>query len=86
MSKGSGSVKIPIGSQPGWLGGIAGGKWAVRAALEFERRAPILSDSSTALILVCTRLRHVAGTQWSNKKHMNMKHLKAAIGDASIAG
>ena len=32
------------------------------------------------------RLRHVAGTQWGNKKYMNMKHLEAAIEDASIAG
>ena len=36
--------------------------------------------------LVCARLRHVAGTQWGNKKYMNMKHLKAALDDASIAG
>ena len=32
------------------------------------------------------RLRHVAGTQWGNKKYMNMKHLEAALYDASIAG
>ena len=38
------------------------------------------------LILVCARLRHVAGTQWGNKKYMNMKHLEAALEDASIAG
>ena len=36
-------------------------------------------------MLVCARLRHVAGTQWGNKKYMNMKHLEAAL-DASIAG
>ena len=29
---------------------------------------------------------HVAGAQWGNKKHMNMKHLEAAIEDASIVG
>ena len=34
----------------------------------------------------CARLRHVAGTQWGNKKYMNMKHLEAALEDASIAG
>jgi len=28
----------------------------------------------------------VAGTQWGNKKYMNMKHLEAALDDASIAG
>ena len=37
-------------------------------------------------MLVCARLRHVDGTQWGNKKYMNMKHLEAAIEDASIAG
>ena len=29
---------------------------------------------------------HVAGTQWGNKKYMNMKHLDAAVEDAPIAG
>jgi len=28
----------------------------------------------------------VAGTQWGNKKYVNMKHLEAALDDASIAG
>ena len=28
----------------------------------------------------------VSGTQWGNKKYMNMKHLEAALEDASIAG
>ena len=36
--------------------------------------------------LVCTRLRHVAGTQWGCKKYMNMKHLEAVLDDAFIAG
>ena len=43
-------------------------------------------DSNSALMLVCARLRHVAGTQWDNKKYRNMKHLEAALEDASIAG
>ena len=43
-------------------------------------------DDNSALMLVCTRLRHVAGTQWDNKKYMNMKHLEAVLVDASIAG
>ena len=30
--------------------------------------------------------RFMAGTQWGNKKYMNMKHLEAALDDASIAG
>ena len=36
-------------------------------------------------MLAGARLRYVAGTQWDNKKYMNMKHLEAALGDASIA-
>ena len=44
------------------------------------------SDGNSALILVCARLRHVAGTQWGCKKYMNMKHLEAALDDAFIAG
>ncbi len=43
-------------------------------------------DGNSALMLVCARLRHVAGTQWGNRKYMNMKHLEAASDDASIAG
>ncbi len=27
-------------------------------------------------MLVCARLRHVAGIQWGAKKYMNMKHLE----------
>jgi hypothetical protein len=30
----------------------------------------------SALMLVCARLRHVAGTQWGIKHYMNMEHLK----------
>ena len=37
-------------------------------------------------MLVCARLRHAAGTQWRNKKYMNMKHLEAVLEDVSIAG
>ena len=36
-------------------------------------------------MLVCARLRHVAGTQWGSRKYMNMKHLETASGDAPIA-
>ena len=41
---------------------------------------------NSALMLVCARLRHVAGTQWGNKKYINMRHLEAALGGASIIG
>ena len=43
-------------------------------------------DGNSALMLVCARLRHVTGTQWGNKKYMNMKHLEAVTDDAFIAG
>lgn len=43
-------------------------------------------DGNSALMLVCARLRHVAGTQWGNKKYMNMKHLEDILEDTSIAG
>lgn len=33
-------------------------------------------DGNSALMLVCARLRHVAGTQWGGKKYMSMKHLE----------
>ena len=56
---------------------------------EIRRRTRVVGsfpDGNSALMLVCARLRHVAGSQWSNKKYMNMKHLEAAIEDVSIAG
>ncbi len=33
-------------------------------------------DGNSALMPVCARLRHAAGTQWGNKKYMNMTHLE----------
>ena len=54
---------------------------------EIRRRTRVVGcfpDGHSALMLVCARLRHVAGTQWGNKKYMNMKHLEAL--DASLAG
>ena len=56
---------------------------------EIRRRTRVVGtfpDGNSALMLVCARLRHVAGTQWGCKKHMNTKHLEAAIEDAFIAG
>ena len=56
---------------------------------EIRRRARVVGtfpDGNSALMLVCARLRHVTGTQWGNKKYMNMKHLDAALDDAAVAG
>ena len=55
---------------------------------EIRRRMRVVGcfpDGNSALMLVCARLRHVAGTQWGNKKYMNMKHLEALQDDASVA-
>jgi transposase-like protein len=46
---------------------------------EIRRRTRVVGtfpDGNSALMLVCARLRHVAGTQWGSKKYMNMKHLE----------
>lgn len=56
---------------------------------EIRRRTRVVGtfpDGNSALMLVCARLRHVAGTQWGNKKYMNMKHLVAGLADSEIAG
>ena len=56
---------------------------------EIRRRTRVVGcfpDGNSAPMLVCARLRHVAGTQWGNKKYMDMKHLEAVLEDTSIAG
>ena len=45
---------------------------------EIKRRTKAIGafpDGQSALMLVCARLRHVAGTQWGAKRYMNMDHL-----------
>ena len=56
---------------------------------EIRRRTRVVGtflDGNSVLMLVCAWLRHVADTQWGNKKYMNMKHLETALDDAFIAG
>lgn len=57
---------------------------------EIRRRTRVVGtfpDGNSALMLVCARLRHVAGSQWGNKKYMNMKHLESTgLASDSIAG
>ena len=56
---------------------------------EIRRRTRVvgpLPDGNAALMLVCARLRHVAGTPWGHTKYRNMKHLEAALNDVSIVG
>ena len=45
---------------------------------EIKRRTKAIGafpDGQSALMLVCARLRHAAGTQWGVKRYMNMDHL-----------
>ena len=45
---------------------------------EIKRRTKAIGafpDGQSALMLVCARLRHVAGTQWGTRRYMNMEHL-----------
>ena len=56
---------------------------------EIRRRTRVVGafpDGNSALMLICARPRHVASTQWGNKKYMNMRYLEAAFEDVSIAG
>ena len=56
---------------------------------EIRRRTRVVGafpDGNSALMLVCARLRHVAGTQWGCKKYMNMKHLDTIADDVLFAG
>lgn len=59
---------------------------------EIKRRTKAIGafpDGQSALMLVCARLRHVAGTQWGAKRYMNMDHLHSMKLDSesdNIAG
>ena len=56
---------------------------------EIQRRTHVVGtfpDGNSALMLVCARLRYVAGTPWGNKKHMNMMHLEVNEENTSVAG
>lgn len=56
---------------------------------EIRRRTHMVGcfpDGNSALILVCARLRHVAGIQWGCRKYMNIKQLEPILEGASIAG
>ena len=54
---------------------------------EIRRRTRVVGafpDGNSALMLVCARLRHVAGTQWGSKKYMSMKHLETMERDLLV--
>lgn len=43
-------------------------------------------NGNSVLMLVCAKLRHVAGPQWGNKKYINMRHLETTLEVVSFAG
>ena len=52
-----------------------------RVNREIKRRTRAIGafpDGNSALMLVCARLRHVAGSTWGEKRYMNMEHLLEA--------
>lgn len=49
---------------------------------EIKRRTKVVGtfpDGESALMLVCARLRHVASSEWGNKRYLNMEHLNSMI-------
>ena len=49
-----------------------------RIMLEIQRRTRVVGafpDGNSALMLVCARLRHMAGTKWGLRRYLNMKLL-----------
>lgn len=55
---------------------------------EIQHRTRVVGtflNGNSALMLACARLRHVVGTQWGNKKYLNMKQLEMIQDDASVA-
>jgi hypothetical protein len=40
-------------------------------------------DCNSALMLICARLRYVAGGQWGNKKYMSMKQEEVAVSETA---
>ena len=59
---------------------------------EIKRRTKVVGtfpDGESALMLVCARLRYVAGSAWGSKRYLNMEHLTSMIlseEEESIAG
>jgi transposase-like protein len=52
-----------------------------RVIREIRRRTRVVGsfpDGQSALMLVATRLRHIAGTKWGTKRYMDMNRLRAS--------
>ena len=49
---------------------------------EIKRRTKVVGtfpDGESALMLVCERLRYVAGHEWGTKRYLNMAHLTSMM-------
>jgi putative transposase len=60
-----------------------------RVLREVRRRTRVVGafpDGHSALILVAARLRHVAGSSWGSRRHMDMKRLTEQMADMGAAG
>lgn len=56
---------------------------------EIRRRTRVVEafpDGNSVLMMVCARLRHVAGTRRGNKAYPNMRHLDALDGSEPAVG
>ncbi|MEM6848226.1 MAG: transposase, partial [Pseudomonadota bacterium] len=59
-----------------------------RIMREIRRRTRVVAafpDGQSCLNLAAARLRHIAGTQWSMRRHINMAPLKAARAETAAA-
>lgn len=57
-----------------------------RIIREIRRRTRVVGafpDGQSALMLVCARLRHIAGTKWGTRKYMDMGRLNAPAEEAA---
>jgi putative transposase len=59
-----------------------------RIMCEIRRRTNVVGcfpDGNLALMLAAVRLRHIAGTQWSTARYLNMKHLGQQTEEVTIS-
>ena len=54
--------------------------------LEIRRRTRVVGapDGNSALLLVCARLRHIAGKTWGTKRYMDTDRLRD-LGQSPVA-
>lgn len=60
-----------------------------RSMREIRRRTRVVGafpDGNSAVMLVAARLRHIAGTQWGNRRYLDMDRLRdeANVDEVSV--